>query len=115
MTHPLPLPPPELSLGEQLQALIQQLPDEGISLGRLLDVVGDEGLLLLTAMMVLVFLVPVSIPGVSTVFGAAILMVGVSRLTGRALWLPQRLRDEQQRIAAALAEQARPLARAATG
>jgi phosphoenolpyruvate carboxykinase (GTP) len=29
--------------------------------------------------------------------------------------MPQRLRDEQQRIAAALARQARPLARTATG
>ena len=74
MPAPLTLPPPELSLGEQLRALIDQLPQEGVSLGTLLDVFGDEGLLLLTALMVLVFLVPVSIPGVSTVFGAAILM-----------------------------------------
>ena len=36
------------------------------------------------------FLIPVSIPGVSTVFGAAILLVGVSRLSGRQLWLPAR-------------------------
>ena len=77
MTTPVSLPAAELSLGEQLQDLIRQLPDDGISLGGLLDVFGDEGLLLLTAMMVLVFLVPVSIPGVSTVFGAAILMVGI--------------------------------------
>ena len=105
MTPSLPLPPPELSLGEQLQGLIQQIPDEGVSLGGLLDVFGDEGLLLLTAMLVLVFLVPVSIPGVSTVFGAAILMVGVSRLIGRPLWLPRRLRDRSlpgSRVRAAL-------------
>lgn len=106
MTTPLPLPPPDLSLGEQLQGLIDQFPDDGVSLGGLLDVFGDEGLLLLTAMMVLVFLVPVSIPGVSTVFGAAILMVGVSRLTGRPLWLPRRLRERTlpgSRVRAALA------------
>jgi hypothetical protein len=35
----------------------------------------------------------VSIPGVSTVFGAAILMVGLSRLSGKPLWLPTKLRD----------------------
>ena len=93
MTHELPLPPPALSLGEQLQAIIDQLPDEGVSLGSLVEVIGDEGLLLLTALMVLVFLVPVSIPGVSTVFGAAIVMVGISRLTGRPFWLPRRLRE----------------------
>lgn len=95
MTSRIPIPPPELSLGDQLRALIEQLPEEGVSLGALLDVFGDEGLLLLTALMVLVFLVPVSIPGVSTVFGAAILMVGISRLTGRPLWVPRRLRERE--------------------
>lgn len=105
MTTRLPLPPPELSLGEQLRAIIDQLPEEGVSLGSLLDVFGDEGLLLLTALMVLVFLVPVSIPGISTVFGAAIVMVGVSRLTGRPIWLPRRLRERElpgARVRAAL-------------
>jgi hypothetical protein len=105
MTTELPLPPPELSLGEQLHGIISRLPEDGVSLGSLLDVFGDEGLLLLTALMVLVFLVPVSIPGVSTVFGAAILMVGISRLTGRPLWLPARLRKRElpgARVRAAL-------------
>lgn len=45
--------------------------------------------MLLTAFMTIVFLVPVSIPGVSTVFGGAILLVGVSRLFRRELWLPR--------------------------
>ena len=105
MTTDLPLPASDLSLGEQLRAIINRLPEDGVSLGSLLDVFGDEGLLMLTALMVLVFLVPVSIPGVSTVFGAAILMVGVSRLTGRPLWLPKRLRERElpgKRVRAAL-------------
>ena len=41
------------------------------------------------------FLIPVSIPGVSTVFGAAIVLVGVSRLLRRQLWLPARVRDRR--------------------
>src|SRR3546814_1886188 len=45
-------------------------------------------------LLTLVFLIPVSIPGVSTVFGGAILLVGISRLIGRPLWLPARLRDK---------------------
>lgn len=80
-------------LREQLGAIIDALPDEGLSLGRLLEVFGDEGLLLLTLLLTVVFLIPVSIPGVSTVFGAAILLVGISRLLGRSLWLPVRIRD----------------------
>lgn len=89
------LPPPGDSLGEQLRAAIDRLPEGPMRLGALVEVFGDEGLLLLTALMVLVFLVPVSIPGVSTVFGAAILLVGLSRLRGRPLWLPAKLRDRE--------------------
>ena len=81
------------ALGDQLAAIIGQLPEDHLSLGELLKVFGDEGLLLLTIMLTLVFLIPVSIPGVSTVFGAAILLVGISRLLRRPLWLPARLRE----------------------
>lgn len=85
-------PFPDASLGEQLATVIDKLPPDALSLQELLDVFGDEGLLLVTILLTLVFLIPVSIPGVSTVFGAAILLVGISRLIGRPLWLPQRLR-----------------------
>jgi hypothetical protein len=81
------------ALGDQLAAIIEQLPGDRLTLGELLQVFGDEGLLLLTILLTLVFLIPVSIPGVSTVFGAAILLVGISRLLRRPLWLPARLRE----------------------
>lgn len=80
------------TLGEQLERVIENLPPESLTLGELLDVFGDEGLLLLTMLLTLVFLIPVSIPGVSTVFGAAILLVGISRLLNRPLWLPAGIR-----------------------
>lgn len=82
----------EQTLGEQLERVIHDLPSDSLTLGELLDVFGDEGLLLLTMLLTLVFLIPVSIPGVSTVFGAAILLVGISRVLGRPLWLPSRIR-----------------------
>ena len=82
------------SLGEQLADIIARLPPDTLSLGELLEVFSDEGLLLLTILLTLVFLIPVSIPGVSTVFGAAILLVGVSRLINRPLWLPKRIKDK---------------------
>ena len=82
------------TLGEQLASIIENLPEDALTLGELLDVFGEDGLLLLTILLTLVFLIPVSIPGVSTVFGAAILLVGVSRLIGRPLWLPGRLKDK---------------------
>ena len=82
------------SLREQLAAVIDNLPADRVTLGELLDTFGDEGLLLLTILLTLVFLIPVSIPGVSTVFGAAILLVGISRLIGKPLWLPNRIRHK---------------------
>ncbi|CAN7261396.1 exopolysaccharide biosynthesis protein [Pseudoxanthomonas sp. LjRoot168] len=97
MTHPRPdegSPNHPASLGEQLAGIIERLPPDALSLGELLDVFSDEGLLLLTILLTLVFLIPVSIPGVSTVFGAAILLVGVSRLFNRPLWLPQRVKHK---------------------
>jgi hypothetical protein len=84
----------DAALGEQLAAIIDTLPPDALSLQQLLDTFGDEGLLLLTMLLTVIFLIPVSIPGVSTVFGAAILLVGVSRLIGRPLWLPARLRGK---------------------
>ena len=93
--HPVDgLPNHPASLGEQLAGIIERLPPDTLSLGELLDIFSDEGLLLLTILLTLVFLIPVSIPGVSTVFGAAILLVGVSRLINRPLWLPQRIKDK---------------------
>lgn len=86
--------PRDAALGEQLAAIIEQLPEDSLTLGELLEVFGEEGLLLLTILLTIVFLIPVSIPGVSTVFGGAILLIGISRLFGRPLWLPRRLREK---------------------
>jgi hypothetical protein len=79
------------SLGEKLKVVIGNLPPDGVTLAEIRDLVGQDGLLLLTVFLTLVFMVPVSIPGVSTVFGLAILLIGISRLFGRRLWLPSRI------------------------
>ena len=83
----------ELPLGDQIKQVIAQLPTSTVSLGEILDLVGRDGMLLLVAFLTLVFMVPVSIPGVSTIFGAAILLIGVSRIFGRTLWLPKRFKE----------------------
>jgi hypothetical protein len=81
------------ALGVQIERAIASLPEGDISLGVMLQHFGEHGLLVLTVLLTLVFLIPVSIPGVSTVFGAAILLIGISRMSGKPLWLPARLRD----------------------
>ncbi len=83
----------EDSLGEKLKMVTEQLPPEGVTLVEILNLVGKDSLMLLTVFLSLVFLIPVSIPGVSTVFGAAILLIGITRLFGRSLWLPKSSRN----------------------
>ncbi|MDB5771207.1 MAG: hypothetical protein V7606_3838 [Burkholderiales bacterium] len=93
--HDSPLAPDQTaqpqtdSLGDKLRAIIEKLPPGGVTLAEITELVGKDGLMILTGLLSLVFLIPVSIPGVSTVFGAAILMIGISRLFGRNLWLPK--------------------------
>jgi hypothetical protein len=93
-------PPPQAglcidSLGERLKVIIMDLPPDKVTLAEIRDLLGQDGLLLLTAFLTIVFLIPVSIPGVSTVFGAAIVLIGVSRLLNRSLWLPKRFLERR--------------------
>lgn len=79
------------SLGEKIELIIEKLPPAEVTLVEIMDIVGADSLLLLTVFLSLIFLVPVSIPGVSTVFGSAILLIGITRLFARKLWLPERI------------------------
>ncbi|HYK03401.1 MAG TPA: exopolysaccharide biosynthesis protein [Thermoanaerobaculia bacterium] len=80
------------SLAEKMQATMDRLPPEGVTLVEIRDLIGREGMMLLTAFLTIIFLVPVSIPGVSTVFGGGILLLSISRLVNRPLWLPEKLK-----------------------
>lgn len=80
------------SIAEKLMATIERLPPEGVTLVEIRDLIGREGMMLLTAFLTIIFLVPVSIPGVSTVFGGAILLLSFSRLLDRPFWLPNWLK-----------------------
>jgi len=79
------------SLGTKLESVIKNLPATEVTLMEILDSIGHDSLMFLTIFLSLVFLVPVSIPGVSTVFGSAILLIGISRLFNRKLWLPKQI------------------------
>lgn len=82
------------SLAEKMQATMDTLPAEGVTLVAIRDLIGREGMMLVTAFLTIIFLVPVSIPGVSTVFGGAILLLSISRISNRQLWLPKRLKNQ---------------------
>jgi hypothetical protein len=79
------------SLVEKLEAIIEKVPSEKVTLVEILDIIGTDSLMLVTIFLSLVFLIPVSIPGVSTVFGSAILLIGISLLFSRNLKLPNKI------------------------
>lgn len=56
------------SLEEKIKVVIRSLPLSGVSLVEIRYLVGQDGLLLFIAFFAIVFMVPVSIPGISTVF-----------------------------------------------
>lgn len=79
------------SLEDKLETIIKNIPAGEVTVVQIMDIIGSDSLMLITIFLSLVFLIPVSIPGVSTVFGAAILLIGVSQLFGRKLYLPKRI------------------------
>jgi len=83
-------------LSTKIKAVTDALPSDRVDVADIRDLFGQEGLMLLTAFLLIPFMIPISIPGASTMFGAVILLVGFSRLCGRTLWLPKRI--EQRKI-----------------
>lgn len=83
------------SLGEKIELIIAKMPPNEVTLAEIMDIVGADSLMLLTIFLSLIFLVPVSIPGVSTVFGSGILLIGITRLFNRKLWLPKKIADRK--------------------
>lgn len=89
MTSPPPGGEPRVST--VFVALARAMPLEGLTLRDLLARLGERGLLLVCIMATVPFLLPVSIPGSSIPFGLMIAFNGISLLTHRAPWLPDRL------------------------
>ncbi len=75
-----------------LMRLARQMPDERVSMGTLLEALGDRGF----AIILLVLAAPNSLPipsppGLSTVFGVPLAFFSVQMMLGRPLpWLPRR-------------------------
>ncbi len=80
---------------ELLEDIIHSIKGEHITLRDLLTMMGESGLLLLCAFLSLPFLFPVSIPGVSTVFGAGIVLISAAITLNRLPWLPEKVADRR--------------------
>lgn len=80
---------------ELLEDILHSIKGEHITLRDLLAMMGESGLLLLCAFLSLPFLFPVSIPGVSTVFGAGIVLISAAITLNRLPWLPGKVADRR--------------------
>lgn len=78
----------EMSFSQVLYQLARTMPPEGLTLRQLIYCLRDRGMLVLCMVLTVPFLLPVSIPGSSTPFGLAIVLMGLSIVTGRPPWLP---------------------------
>jgi hypothetical protein len=87
------------SLAEALRAVRESIRGESVTLGQLLELVGEQGLLLFVMLLMVPFLLPVSIPGVSTLFSMVVIFVGIGVVLNRLPWFPRRLLE--RRIATA--------------
>ncbi|MEQ1945065.1 exopolysaccharide biosynthesis protein [Mesorhizobium sp. VNQ89] len=93
MTAAIELGDTDRKTSELLEDVIRSLHGQDITLRQLLAIMGENGLLLVCGLLSLPFLFPVSIPGVSTVFGAGIILIAVAVTLNRLPWLPARLAD----------------------
>ena len=83
------------SLSATLQGVISRIGGTSVTLRDLMAAVGEQGQLLLCAVAALPFLIPVSIPGVSTVFGFAIILISLAITFNRMPWLPKKILDRE--------------------
>jgi len=81
------------TLSATLSQTVESIQGDTVTLRALMQLMGGQGMLMLCAIATLPFLIPVSIPGVSTVFGAAIILLALAVTLNRLPWLPQRLLD----------------------
>ncbi len=85
----------EMTLAESVEHVIKNLSGDVVTLREILNLIGIEGMLVFCIFLTLPFMVPVSIPGVSTVFGLVIVLIGAGIMAHRPPWLPDRLMQKQ--------------------
>ena len=84
---------PEVRLSEALATTRRAIEGHEVTLRELLSLVGEQGLLVFCAILAMPFLLPVSLPFMSTALGVPMLLIGYAVTMNRVPWLPDRLLD----------------------
>lgn len=82
---------PEVRLSAALAAAAASVRDPAVTLRDLLASLGEQGLLVFCGVLAAPFLLPVTVPGMSTVLGLPMLLIGFAVMVSRVPWLPARL------------------------
>lgn len=96
-----------LTLSQSMRAMAESIHAHGerTSVRDLLAVAGEHGLLLAIMLLTVPFLLPVSIPGSSTILGTVGILLSVAVILNRLPWMPERFLDlsvESARLAPAI-------------
>ncbi len=84
---------PEVRISAALVAAERSVRDPVVTLRELFAMLGEQGLLVFCAVLAAPFLLPVTVPAMSAVFGAPMLLIGFAVMVSRVPWLPARLLD----------------------
>ena len=82
---------PEVRMSAALAGAAASVRDPAVSLRELLAALGEQGLLVFCGVLAAPFLLPVTVPGMSTVLGLPMLLIGFAVMVSRVPWLPERL------------------------
>ena len=82
---------PEVRMSAALAAAADSVRDPAVTLRDLLASLGEQGLLVFCGVLAAPFLLPVTVPGMSTVLGLPMLLIGFAVMVSRVPWLPERL------------------------
>lgn len=81
----------KLKTSKKLIEMKNSISDDSISIKELISLLLDDGIYLLVIILIAPFIIPVSIPGSSTVFGVLIILLEISFLFNKPLYLPKRV------------------------
>jgi hypothetical protein len=87
----IPFRNPEVRMSAALSTAEAAVQDPAVTLRELLALLGEQGLLVFCGVLAAPFLLPVTVPGMSTVLGLPMLLIGFAVMVSRVPWLPQRL------------------------
>ncbi len=82
---------PPTRLSEDLRRILEQAGGDGITVGKIIEILHGRGFDVLIIILTLPFCTPIPLPGLSTPFGLILMFFGLRIALRKRPWLPRRL------------------------